>query len=77
MTSVKLGERYQVVVPKDARRALRLSPGDRLEVTVVGDTVVMRRQESATSRLFGQDEDVWQEVDVLDYVRGERTTWRD
>ncbi|MEX2535731.1 MAG: AbrB/MazE/SpoVT family DNA-binding domain-containing protein [Trueperaceae bacterium] len=41
MTKVKVGTRFQVVVPREAREALKLSPGDRLKVGVEGNAVVM------------------------------------
>ena len=42
--SVKLSSKHQIVVPKEARDALGLRPGDRLLVTVSGETIQMRRE---------------------------------
>jgi AbrB family looped-hinge helix DNA binding protein len=39
-TSVKMSSKHQIVVPKEAREALGLEPGDRLVVTVRGDGVL-------------------------------------
>lgn len=77
MTNVKVGGRYQVVVPKEARRALGLKPGDRLQVEVVDGAVVMRPATSVATALFGRDKDTWSGVDALTYVREERASWRD
>jgi AbrB family looped-hinge helix DNA binding protein len=41
----KLSSKGQVVIPKDARRALQLKEGDLLGVTVVDDLLVMERIE--------------------------------
>lgn len=44
--SVKMSSKNQIVVPKEAREALGLRPGDRLRVTVRDDDVLeMRRQD--------------------------------
>lgn len=42
--SVKMSSKNQIVVPKAAREALHLEPGDRLIVTVRGDVIEMEKQ---------------------------------
>ena len=42
-TSVKMSSKNQIVVPKAAREALGLEPGDRLAVYVDGETVRMQK----------------------------------
>lgn len=42
--SVKLSSKHQIVVPKEARDALGLRPGDRLLVTVSDERIEMRRE---------------------------------
>ena len=43
VVSVKMSSKNQIVVPKAAREALRLRPGDRLAVSMDGDTVRMEK----------------------------------
>ncbi len=43
VVSVKMSSKNQIVVPKAAREALGLKPGDRLAVSVDGDTVRMEK----------------------------------
>jgi len=42
--SVKMSSKHQIVVPREAREALGLRPGDRLLVTVMGDVIEMRAE---------------------------------
>ncbi|MDJ0536377.1 MAG: AbrB/MazE/SpoVT family DNA-binding domain-containing protein [Xenococcaceae cyanobacterium MO_207.B15] len=77
MTIAKLGARYQIVVPKDVREALRLKPGDRLEVKVENGKLVMIPQASHTSRLFGKHRQLWHNTNPVAYIRQERESWRD
>ncbi|MCL7960771.1 MAG: AbrB/MazE/SpoVT family DNA-binding domain-containing protein, partial [marine benthic group bacterium] len=37
-----MSSKHQIVVPREAREALGLRPGDRLLVTVAGDVIEMR-----------------------------------
>lgn len=41
---VTLSSKNQIVVPKEARKALKLKPGDRLSVVVVSDHVVLQKK---------------------------------
>ncbi|MXW65639.1 MAG: AbrB/MazE/SpoVT family DNA-binding domain-containing protein [Gemmatimonadales bacterium] len=43
VVSVKMSSKNQIVVPKAAREALGLRPGDRLAVSVDGETVRMEK----------------------------------
>ncbi len=43
VVSVKMSSKNQIVVPKAAREALGLVPGDRLAVSVDGETVTMEK----------------------------------
>lgn len=43
-TSVKMSSKNQIVVPREAREALGLRPGDRLLVTVTGGLIEMRAE---------------------------------
>lgn len=50
-STVKLSSKHQIVVPKQAREALGLKPGDRLLVNVRDDGVVeMRRSPDDPAR---------------------------
>ncbi len=42
-TTVKLSSKQQIVVPKEARDALSVGPGDRLVVVVEGRTIKMEK----------------------------------
>jgi len=76
VTTVKLGARGQIVLPAKIRKALSLSQGDEVLVTVSGSTaVVVPKPKSYADRLMGLHREVWAEVDPDSYVREERDSW--
>ncbi|MCR4420371.1 MAG: AbrB/MazE/SpoVT family DNA-binding domain-containing protein [Clostridia bacterium] len=74
--SVRLGPRCQMVLPARVRKALGLSEGDEVLVTVNGNAaVVVPKPRSFADRLMGLHRDLWQGVAPDAYVREERRSW--
>ncbi len=71
MLSVKVSTKHQIVVPSEVRSRLGIEAGDRLEVVVTGDTIVMRkRPPRASDRLRGLGAGKgWYEPDPDTYLR--------
>jgi len=68
-TSVKMSSKNQIVVPREARDALDLQPGQRLLVNVRADGVIEMRKaaEDPAARLEGifprnEGEELWPEA---------------
>ena len=69
--SVKMSSKNQIVVPKEAREALGLKPGDRLLVSVGEDALRLEREpRDLAGRLEGlfaeasdDEEGLWEELD--------------
>jgi len=67
--SVKMSSKNQIVVPKVARLALGLAPGDRLAVMVEGEVVRMEKLPPdledhlrGTLRSLGPRDELWAEL---------------
>src|SRR6476646_9472403 len=71
MLSVKVSTKHQIAVPSEARRALGIEAGDRLDVSVVDDAIVLRKRPSrASDRLRGIGAGKgWYDPDPVTYVR--------
>jgi len=75
MTTVKLSSRNQVVIPKEAREALGLQPGDELLVVPKGDRVViLLKPPDLVKRLAGSGRGVFGRPDR--YLSRERASWK-
>ena len=74
MKRVTLSSKNQIVIPREARERLGLRPGDRLDVTVDEERIVIERSDEDLSeslrgllrRYYG---------DVRDYLAAERDSW--
>jgi AbrB family looped-hinge helix DNA binding protein len=72
MAEVTLSSKNQIVVPREAREALGVHPGDKLLVVARGDTVViLPRPRSWTKTLHGLAGESYPK----DYLREERDDW--
>jgi AbrB family looped-hinge helix DNA binding protein len=71
MLSVKVSTKHQIVVPSEARRALSIAAGDRLDVQLTDDAIILRkRPERPSDRLRGLAAGRgWYEPDPVTFVR--------
>jgi AbrB family looped-hinge helix DNA binding protein len=66
----------QVVIPREARTAARLSEGDDLSVEVRDGSIVLRKApRSWTEWGYGLGGRIWQGIDTSAYLKKERGSW--
>ena len=76
LPSVKVSNRYQIAVPQQARKRLKIKSGDRLLVDVQdGMIVLLPEPVNYTQLLAGLHREIWEKSD--EYVLGERNSWND
>jgi AbrB family looped-hinge helix DNA binding protein len=73
MTEATIGARYQVVIPKNERRRLKLKPGSKVDVQAEKDRIVI--YPAATKSWRGIGKDIADDGDVSDYVKRLREEW--
>jgi AbrB family looped-hinge helix DNA binding protein len=72
MAEAKLSAKNQIVVPREAREALQLKPGDKLLVVVRGKRViVLQKPEAYHSAMRGLARGVYPK----NYLKKEREDW--
>lgn len=79
MPFTKVSHKFQVVIPKEIRELLCISKGDTLEVYEKDHEVIMKKSEVrkpfSLRDLQGLGKEIWQDVDVEDYIKKERDSW--
>jgi AbrB family looped-hinge helix DNA binding protein len=72
MAEATLSSKNQIVLPKEAREALQVKPGDKIAVVVSGDRVIVLRKATEPHKaLLGMARGVYPE----DYLKKERESW--
>ena len=72
MAEATLSSKNQIVLPKEAREALKLKPGDKLLVVVRGNTlIILPKPASYRAAITGIARGVYPE----DYLKKERESW--
>lgn len=74
---VKVGPKYQVVIPQDIRKKVPILPREEVLVEEVnGLIVILPKPESYTDAMIGLGGHVWKGIDPKDYVKKERASWK-
>lgn len=74
--SVKVSNRYQIAVPQQARKRLKIKSGDRLLVDVQdGMIILLPEPQSYTQSLAGLHREIWEKAG--NYILKERDAWND
>jgi AbrB family looped-hinge helix DNA binding protein len=74
---VKIGPKYQVVIPHPIRKKVLIHPQDEVLVEEVnGAIIILPRPVSFTEFMVGLGKEAWKGVDPKNYVRKERAGWK-
>lgn len=73
MAEATLSSKNQIVIPREAREALQLKPGDKLLISVRGNKVlVLEKPKSYHAAIRGLGRGLYPK----DYLKKERESWR-
>lgn len=75
--TVKVGPKYQVVIPQAIRKKVPLSPKKEVLVEEINGVIVIFPQpKSFTEFILGLGKDAWKGIDPKIYVKKERASWK-
>jgi len=76
-TKVRVGPKYQVVIPQTVRRKVPISPKKEVIVEEVnGAIIILPQPKSFSEFMFGLGKDVWKGIDAKAYVKKDRARWK-
>jgi AbrB family looped-hinge helix DNA binding protein len=75
-TKVRVGPKYQVVIPQAVRKKVSISPKKEVVVEEInGAIVILPQPKSFTEFMFGLGKEAWKGIDPKAYVKKERDHW--
>ncbi|MEA3442766.1 MAG: AbrB/MazE/SpoVT family DNA-binding domain-containing protein [Chloroflexota bacterium] len=73
---VKVGKRYQIVIPKKIREQLGVRVEDKLIASIRDGWIVMQpRPQRYSEYMQGLGKEVWRGIEATEYVKREREAW--
>lgn len=78
MYATTLSQKYQIVVPKEVRKKLRLGIGTKVAIYPLDDSraVLLKQPTDHVVALQGLGKDVWEAFGGTDsYIQQERSSW--
>ncbi len=75
MALVKVRSKYQITLPREARKNIRI--GEKVEVLSIGDEIMIRKRVRKTrvEDLWGLGRELWRTVDAVKYIESLRSEW--
>lgn len=74
---VRVGPKYQVVIPRSIREKVPLEPRREVLVEEINGTIVIfPKPDSFTEFMFGLGKETWKGIDPRAYVKRERRRWK-
>lgn len=80
MIQTSVSTKYQVVIPKEARKKLKIQPGQKLNVNVSGEQIILSRTITKTKWNWPRDHinklgGIWKPEEIDKYLDEERNSW--
>lgn len=80
MIQTSINTKYQVVIPKEARKKLKIQPGQKMNVNVAGEQIILSPSTHKKKLNWPYDyikmlKDPWKNVNPQKYIEEERSSW--
>jgi AbrB family looped-hinge helix DNA binding protein len=74
---VKVGPKYQVVIPQAIRKKVPILPQKEVLVEEInGIIIILPQPDSYADLMFGLGKEIWKGIDPKSYVAKERASWK-
>ncbi len=77
MNQTVVSTKYQVVIPKAVRRKAKIKPGQKLNVYLARDQIILTPEKKWPEDYLNDKNlrNIWKGIDVKAYIEEERNSW--
>lgn len=77
MSQTLVSTKYQVVIPKEIRRKANIKPGQKLNVYLAKDQIILTPKKNWPEDYLNDKSlrKIWEGIDVKAYIDEERNSW--
>jgi AbrB family looped-hinge helix DNA binding protein len=75
MIQTLVSSKYQIVIPKKVRKQISVKPGQRLNVYLAGDQIILSPKRNWPNDYLKDLRGLWRSIDIKTFVEMERNSW--
>ena len=75
MIQTLVSSKYQIVIPKKVRQQIPVKPGQRLNVYLAGDQIILALKRKWPNDYIKDLRGLWKSIDIKTFVDEERNSW--
>lgn len=80
MIQTTVSTKYQIVIPREVRKKIQVKPGEKFNVNVSGEEIILSQARLAARLTWPYDylknlKNPWQGTKTIDYLEKERSSW--
>lgn len=80
MTQALVSTKYQIVIPKEVRKKIKIKPGQRMNIHLAGEQIVLSKSKTKKNWKWPEDylknlKNPWEGEDSQEYLEKERNSW--
>lgn len=75
MIQTLVSSKYQIVIPKKVRKQIPVKPGQRLNVYLAGDQIILSPKRNWPNDYLKDLRGLWRNIDIKTFVELERNSW--
>lgn len=75
MSQTLISSKYQLVIPKEIRKRIGIKPGQKLNITLAGDNIILTPKREWPEDHLKDLRNLWKKTNIKVFLKDERNSW--